>query len=94
MGMSSRRQGEEPKQKRSGSSVLLIMLIVIAVHVGITAWAATTRNGVYAAANNTALSTLLLAFIIMLWCPPFNILGIVGCLVMILLSSQILNKSD
>ena len=69
------------------------MLIVIAVHVGITAWAATTRNNVYAGANNTALSTLLLAFIIMLWCPPFNILGIVGCLVMILLSAQILNRS-
>ena len=91
MGMlSRRRQGEEPKPKRSGSSVLLIMLIVIAVHVGITAWAATTRNNIYV--GNSALSTLLLAFIIMLWCPPFNILGIVGCLVMILLSAQILNR--
>lgn len=88
MGMLSRRQGEEPKQKRSGSSVLLIMLIVIAVHVGITAWAASERGNY---GSQSALSTLMLAFIIMIWCPPFNVLGIIGSLVMILFKSKLTN---
>ena len=85
--MYDKKSQDGAKQKRSGSSVLLIMLIVIAVHVGITIWAASTRSTKYA--NSTALSTLFLAFIIMLWCPPFNILGLVGSLVMILLHSSI-----
>ncbi len=87
MSRKQRQQGEEPKQRRAGSSVLLIMLIVIAVHVGITVWAAHNRKKNYG--TTQGLSVLALAFIIMLWCPPFNVLGLVGSLVLILLNKQI-----